>query len=170
MNLWGFLIVAGIVIFILFCIGVSGEDVQNKNNNSEKSNLTSEEEKALIQDADNGDANAQFLVGLMYMTGKKSAFNSKSKAEKYLAASAKQGYIQSQLALGDLYFIYQYGEIAQGLFWYCCAYMQGNKGAMDRLNDMIDTGLPGGKKRIDKVCQDIWKNYRQYVPKCYGSA
>ena len=108
MNLWGFLIVVGIVIFILFCIGVSDEDVPDKNSNSKKSNLTSEEEKALIQDADNGDANAQFLIGLMYMTGEKSAFNSKGKAEKYLEASAKQGYIQSQLALGDLYFIYQY--------------------------------------------------------------
>ena len=149
-----------VVIIIYLCTRSRG-----KGNDLSQNDMTSEEEKALIQDAHNGDANAQCIVGLMYMTGKKSAFNSKSKAEKYLLASAMQGYVMAQVAVGDLYFIEEYGTVEQALFWYSCAYMQGDDGAMERLNDMMRMGLPGGREHIEKICQNIQKNYRQYIPK-----
>lgn len=121
--------------------------------------------------ADKGVANAQYVLGSLYMEGKVSLLFKERKAAHYLEMAAKQGHAKAQLALGDMNITNGGAQFSleKGLFWIACAYLHGSnakeesRNAMNRLNTLIQSGLPGGKDRIDKTITSIKAKYPSYI-------
>ena len=60
-------------------------------------------------------------------------------------------------------------EIDNAIFWWVCAYMHGESAsndsneAMNRLNELIQSGVQGGRERVDQIIEKISENkYIQY--------
>lgn len=53
-------------------------------------------------------------------------------------------------------------------FGLCCAYLHGDSDpqasndALDRLNELISLGIPGGKPRVEKKLQEVQQQYPSY--------
>ena len=88
-NLVGFLVA---LIFVSGCATVKKEV------------STKQEDRLMpvVQEAEKGDAKAQFLLGLMYRAGH-GVPQDDSKAIQWLQKSAEQGYDEAQLYLGMVY-------------------------------------------------------------------
>ncbi len=121
--------------------------------------------------ADHGVANAQFVLGTLYKSGEVGLFFKDQKAVHYLEMASKQGHAKAQISLGDMN-ITNSGSLftlEKGLFWLICAYMHGNsakeesQNAMERLNTLLKSGLPGGKDRIDQIIATIKQKYPTYI-------
>ena len=121
--------------------------------------------------AEKGLANAQYLLGALYHTKEVGIFFQEEKAIFYLEKAAKQGHAKAQLLLGDMNMTHegiQY-TLEKALFWYVCAYMHGkaapeeSREATEKLNRMLQNGLPGGKGRIDKIRASIKTRYPSYI-------
>jgi len=126
--------------------------------------------KYLKNASDAGVADAQYMLGSLYHAGQIGMLFREQKAAEYYEKAAKQGHAGAQLELGDLNIMnegYQY-SLEKGLFWLSCAYLhvdaaeESNK-AMKRLNSLLQSGLPGGKKRVDEIIANIKKNYASYI-------
>lgn len=126
--------------------------------------------------ADNGIANAQYLVGKLYKEkvikdGMLSVLAKDLKANLYFEKASKQGHAKAQIELACYYLAGDSKSIQleKGLFWACCAFMHDKQAdaeadqAQNILNDMIRAGLPGGKRRLDKMMETIRKKYPQYI-------
>jgi TPR repeat protein len=91
--------------------------------------------------ADQGDANAQVYLGIMYRTGRGVTRN-KAEAAKWFHKAADQGLARAQSSLGNMYefgdgVAQDHGEAAK---WYLKAADQGIATAQYRLGDMHSLG------------------------------
>ena len=91
--------------------------------------------------AEQGDAEAQYKLGLMYANGQGVA-QDYQQAFSWFQKSANQGYANAQYALGDLYF---YGQnvtqdYQQAIVWYQKAAVQGYDVAQYALGNMYRDG------------------------------
>ena len=91
--------------------------------------------------ADQGDASAQFGLGLMYVTGRGVPQDDAQGAAWYRKA-AEQGDATAQLDLGSMYFKGQGvpQDYAQAVAWYRKAAQQGDAWAQNNLGMMYDEG------------------------------
>lgn len=95
-----------------------------------------------LKKADQGDAEAQFNLGSLYLDGEGVPQNSK-KAVLWYTKSAEQGYSNSQMMLGTMY---TSGESVpqdhiQAMYWYKKSAEQGNAYAQFQLGATYDYGI-----------------------------
>ena len=108
-----------------------------------------------------GDAQEQFLLGLMYQFGKGVAQSDKE-ATHWYGEAAKQGHMQGQLNLGNMYdkgagVEQSYTEALQ---WYFKAAKQGSAEAMYFIGSMTYNG--DGTKADPKVAMQWFKKSTEY--------
>lgn len=121
--------------------------------------------------ADAGFAKAQYMMGMMYKNELIGMFSIDKKAFTYFEKAAKQGLGKAQIELGDAYIggIGVRANLGEGLFWLACAYLHGRNdpdvgnAAVERLNSLVNSGVPGGKERINDIMDDIRLRYPQYI-------
>lgn len=121
--------------------------------------------KYMQEAADEGVAKVQYMYAL-FCSGDGNKLN--GKAISYFEKAAKQGLAKAQVALGDIY-MFERKEIDNAIFWWVCAYMHGESAsndsneAMNRLNELIQSGVQGGRERVDQMIEKISENkYIQY--------
>lgn len=123
--------------------------------------------------ADGGVAFAQYLLASLYKTGEIGFLGREQKAMKYFEMAAKQGDAKSQIELADMIMLSKRTKytLDDMVFWLGCSYLHGlnneakeeSEGALERLNHLINNGLPGGKERVEKTLENIHKNYQNYL-------
>lgn len=90
--------------------------------------------------------------------------NMKKDAFEYYQKAANLGHREAQFKLASMYFLGEGGakkDFDKHLFWVCCAYEMGHKGATDWLNRMLDQGIR--REIIEKVIEDIEKNHKNLI-------
>lgn len=107
---------------------------------------------AIQQEAESGDAEAQFKLGALYANGKGVKQDSKT-AAKWLRKSAKQGWSAAQTLLG---WCYAGGNgvtqnMAEALEWYSAAAEQGDSDAMCSLADLYRNGQTGIEQNLQAM-------------------
>jgi len=125
--------------------------------------------------ADAGFAKAQYEMGLMYKDRKIGFFGNDKKAFKYFEKASKQGHGWAQIELVDAYLlgIGVRQNLQEGIFWLSCAYCHGLSGkssdidvgnaAVERINSLIHSEVPGGSERIEQMVEEVKKRYPQYI-------
>lgn len=116
--------------------------------------------------ADVGYPEAQELYGMFCDGGKAGGLFKKKEACKYYGLAAKNGLAKSQVVYGH-YKNHGIGCIAnekEAIFWFCCAYIQGDNTAMDNLNKYLAAHRITNKE-VKDIMRNIKTNYPQYVPK-----
>lgn len=98
----------------------------------------SSETKVLITKADQGDAQAQFLVGVAYDSGN-GAPRSEEKAVKYYLMAAEQGHAEAQNSLGSA--LQAEKRYSEALPWFEKAAAQNHALATNNLAYLYDLGL-----------------------------
>lgn len=119
--------------------------------------------------ADQNYANAQYALARMYQNGECGLIAKEQKAFKLFKGAAEQGLAIAQVALGDIY-MFERKEIDNAVFWWGCAYVHGKSAlrasneAMDRLNDLVESGVPGGYDRVNRIVDEVQKEkYNTYT-------
>ena len=103
--------------------------------------------------ADGGAAFGQYLLASMYKIGEIGLFGREQKADMIMLAK------KSKYTLDDM------------VFWLVCAYLHGNQAeeesnaALQRINHLISNGMPGGKAYVEKVLDNVKRNYQVYLKK-----
>lgn len=112
---------------ILFCAGLSAAaDLAVGKQAYEKKDFAAAF-KELSPLAEQGNAEAQFLLGEMYWTGQ-GVLKDNDRAIKWLTASATQGNANAQFFMGS-YYLLPHLDITQGLKWLRLSAEQGNQDA-----------------------------------------
>lgn len=129
--------------------------------------------KYLQSAADKGMAYAQYLLAVLYHNRKIGLFFCEQKAMKYYEMAARQGDAKSQIQLADLIWKDKNSKYSLNdmIFWLVCAYlhrlnnesMEESNVALQRLNTLIESGLPGGKARIEETINTVKKQYPTYL-------
>lgn len=117
--------------------------------------------------ADKGVANAQYMMGMLYDSGEMGKLFKKKKVVHYYTEAANQGHAMAQIKLGDMNIQNKGSDFSlkNAIFWLACAFLHGDNAkeerdmAMDRLNFLIRSDIPGGKRRIEEVIEMVHKNY-----------
>lgn len=128
-------------------------------------------EKYIRAAADAGYAKAQYILGLMYQSEEIGFWARDKKAFQYFEKAACQGHGRAQIELSDAYLggIGVKTDLYEGLFWLACAYLHGTQdadvgnAAVERLNDLMRIGVPGGRERIDDIIERVKTYYPQYI-------
>lgn len=123
--------------------------------------------------ADGGAAFGQYLLASMYKVGEIGLFGREQKAMKYFEMAAKQGDAKSQVELADMIMLAKKSKytLDDMVFWLVCAYLHGNQAeeesnaALQRVNHLISNGMPGGKAYVEKVLDNVKRNYQVYLKK-----
>ena len=123
--------------------------------------------------ADGGAAFGQYLLASMYKIGETGLFGREQKAMKYFEMAAKQGDAKSQVELADMIMLAKRSKYTMDdmVFWLVCAYLHGNQAeeesnaALQRINHLISNGMPGGKAYVEKVLDNVKRNYQVYLKK-----
>lgn len=123
--------------------------------------------------ADGGAAFGQYLLASMYKIGEIGLFGREQKAMKYFEMAAKQGDAKSQVELADMIMLAKKSKytLDDMVFWLVCAYLHGNQAeeesnaALQRINYLISNGMPGGKAYVEKVLDNVKRNYQVYLKK-----
>ena len=123
--------------------------------------------------ADGGAAFGQYLLASMYKIGEIGLFGREQKAMKYFEMAAKQGDAKSQVELADMIMLAKKSKytVDDMVFWLVCAYLHGNQAeeesnaALQRINHLISNGMPGGKAYVEKVLDNVKRNYQVYLKK-----
>ena len=123
--------------------------------------------------ADGGAAFGQYLLASMYKIGEIGLFGREQKAMKYFEMAAKQGDAKSQVELADMIMLAKKSKytLDDMVFWLVCAYLHGNQAeeesnaALQRINHLISNGMPGGKAYVEKVLDNVKRNYQVYLKK-----
>ena len=123
--------------------------------------------------ADGGAAFGQYLLASMYKIGEIGLFGREQKAMKYFEMAAKQGDAKSQVELADMIMLAKKSKytLDDMVFWLVCAYLHGNQAeeesnaALQRINHLITNGMPGGKAYVEKVLDNVKRNYQVYLKK-----
>lgn len=121
--------------------------------------------------ADKGFATAKYMLGVLYSRGEIGLLFREEKALYYLEKASRQGHAKAQVILGDMNIQNDGAQysLEKGLYWLVCAYLHGDnakeesKEAMDRLNMLLKSGLPGGRKRIDQMITSIKASHPSYT-------
>lgn len=124
----------------------------------------------LVKDAaDKGVAKAQCFLGMLYKEGEIGYFATETKMFQCFEKAAKQGYARAQIELGDIY-MFKKHSIDNALFWWACAYVHGKNAmdesnmARDRMNDAVESGMPGGYDRVNSFIEKVKNSqYLQYT-------
>lgn len=125
--------------------------------------------------ADGGAAFGQYLLASMYKIGEIGLFGREQKAMKYFEMAAKQGDAKSQVELADMIMLAKKSKytLDDMVFWLVCAYLHGNQAeeesnaALQRINHLISNGMPGGKAYVEKVLDNVKRNYQVYLKKLF---
>ncbi len=123
--------------------------------------------------ADGGAAFGQYLLASMYKIGEIGLFGREQKAMKYFEMAAKQGDAKSQVELADMIMLAKKSKytLDDMVFWLVCAYLHGNQAeeesnaALQRIDHLISNGMPGGKAYVEKVLDNVKRNYQVYLKK-----
>lgn len=123
--------------------------------------------------ADGGAAFGQYLLASMYKIGEIGLFGREQKAMKYFEMATKQGDAKSQVELADMIMLAKKSKytLDDMVFWLVCAYLHGNQAeeesnaALQRINHLISNGMPGGKAYVEKVLDNVKRNYQVYLKK-----
>lgn len=123
--------------------------------------------------ADGGAAFGQYLLASMYKIGEIGLFGREQKAMKYFEMAAKQGDAKSQVELADMIMLAKKSKytLDDMVFWLVCVYLHGNQAeeesnaALQRINHLISNGMPGGKAYVEKVLDNVKRNYQVYLKK-----
>lgn len=123
--------------------------------------------------ADGGAAFGQYLLASMYKIGEIGLFGREQKAMKYFEMAAKQGDAKSQVELADMIMLAKKSKytLDDMVFWLVCAYLHGNQAeeesnaALQRINHLISNGMPGGKAYVEKVLDNVKRNYQVHLKK-----
>ena len=102
--------------------------------------------------AKQGDTEAQFYLGKMYLMGQ-GVTTDRDQAIKLFKASADQGNADSQFFLGTIYLLPR-KDIPQGLMWMRLSAEQGNQDAQLLLGQTYLQGLK--ELPVDPVQADMW--------------
>jgi len=102
--------------------------------------------------ARDGNADAQLLLGRMYLMGQ-GVTRDNDQANKWLEASAAQGNADAQFMLGSMYLLPQ-KDVAKGLKWLRVSADQGNQDAQYLLGKAYVQGLPSLPR--DPVQAELW--------------
>ena len=111
-----FILICG-YMFVVLCL-VSGCATQNQNTNLAQNNQASPNQysnnadrlKSITKDAEQGNVESQFLLGLMYYTGTSIAPEDKRKAVGWLQKAAAQGHKEAQGILDAKAYVQAQGE------------------------------------------------------------
>jgi len=98
--------------------------------------------KDVIKEAESGDPNAQYDLGLYYQYGHFMDEPNEELGFEWCLKAAKQGLVSAQLAVGDM-FHYEWGvkkDLTQAIYWYEAAAGQDNADAMSALGVMYEWG------------------------------
>lgn len=129
--------------------------------------------KYLQAAADGGVAYAQYLLASLYKMGEVGSFGREQVSMKYFEMAAKQGDAKSQIELADMIMLSNKSKytLDDMVFWLVCAYLHGNQAeeesnaALQRINHLISNGMPGGKAYVEKVLDNVKRNYQVYLKK-----
>ena len=108
--------------------------------------------KELTPLAEQGNAEAQVLLGNMYLTGR-GVLKDPDRAVKLFKASAEQGNADAQFFLGSIYLL-PHTDIPEGLKWLRLSAEQGNQDAQLLLGKSYLEGLQ--ELPADPVQADMW--------------
>ena len=108
--------------------------------------------KELTPLAEQGNAEAQVLLGNMYLMGR-GVLKDQDQAMKLFRASADQGNADAQFFLGSIYLL-PHTNVAEGLKWLQLSADQGNQDAQLLLGKTYMDGAPGVPP--DPVQADMW--------------
>ena len=108
--------------------------------------------KELTPLAEQGNAEAQVLLGNMYLTGR-GVLKDPDRAVKLFKASAEQGNADAQFFLGSIYLL-PHTDISEGLKWLRLSAEQGNQDAQLLLGKSYLEGLQ--ELPADPVQADMW--------------
>jgi len=137
---------------ILLCAGLSaGADLASANRAYEQKDYATAL-KELAPLAEQGNAEAQFDLGRMYLMGQ-GVLKDPDQAIKWFKASAAQGNANAQFFLGSFYLM-PHRDISEGLKWLRLSAEQGNQDAQLFLGKAY---LDGSEElRRDPVQADMW--------------
>lgn len=135
---------------VVSCVCLYGADVQNGRNAYERKDYASAM-KELAPLAQEGNVNAQILLGKMYMLGQGVPRNT-DLALKWFEAASDQGDAEAEFFLGAMYLL-PAKDIPQGLKWLRLSAEQGTKEAQLLLGM---TYLKGSDLPHDLVQADMW--------------
>lgn len=121
--------------------------------------------------ADGGAAFGQYLLAFMYKSGEIGFWGREQKAMKYFEMAAEQGDAASQVELADMIILAKKSKYTMNdaVFLLVCAYLHGDQAekesniALQRINQLINNGIPGGKARIEKMLDDVKRDYQGYL-------
>lgn len=121
--------------------------------------------------ADGGAAYAQYLLASLYKMGEVGSFVREQKAMEYFEMASKQGDAKSQVELADMIMLTEKSKytLDDMVFWLSCAYLHGkaaekeSNDALQRINHLINKGIPGGKARIEQTLEDVKRNHQDYL-------
>lgn len=121
--------------------------------------------------ADGGAAFGQYLLASMYKSGEIGFWGREQKAMKYFEMAAEQGDAASQVELADMIILAKKSKYTMNyaVFLLVCAYLHGDQAekesniALQRINQLINNGIPGGKARIEKMLDDVKRDYQGYL-------
>jgi TPR repeat protein len=137
---------------ILLCAGLSAAaDLTSAKHAYEQKNFATAF-KELTPLAEQGNADAQFLLGKMYWMGQ-GVLKDDAQAMKWLKASATQGNADAQFFVGS-YYLLPHRDIAEGLRWLRLSAEQGNQDAQL----LLGKTYMGGARELprDPVQGEMW--------------
>jgi TPR repeat protein len=143
-----FLCVAAIVFAAGLCAGADLASAQRAY--EKKDYVTALKEATPV--AEQGNADAQLLVGRMYLMGQ-GVTKDNDRAGKWFEASAAQGNADAQFMLGSMYLLPQ-KDVPKGANWLRLSADQGNQDAQYLLGKALIQGLPGLPR--DPVQAELW--------------
>jgi len=150
-----------IILFILFfsfgCATVNHQEIEPP---------TQKQLASIKTDAEAGDTNSVFILGLLYVSGTSIEKNTVL-GQKYLVRAAEAGHSGAQHSLG---YMYHEGDGVQKDFaiakqWYEKAVAQGNPNSMYNLGVMYDYGLG-----VEKDWSRAYDLYHEAAQRCHESA
>ena len=109
----------------------------------------------------------------MYKIVETGLFGREQKSMKYFEMASKQGDAKSQVELADMIMLAKKSKytLDDMVFWLVCAYLHGNhaeeesNAALQRIDHLISNGMPGGKAYVEKVLDNVKRNYQVYLKK-----
>lgn len=140
------------VFVVLLCAGLAiAADLETaKRAYEQKDYATALKEATPL--AGQGNADAQLLLGRMYLKGD-GVLMDREQAIKWFTASAAQGNADAQFLLGSMYLLPQ-KDIAEGVKWLRLSAEQGNQDAQYVLGKAYIQGLEGLPR--DPVLAEMW--------------
>jgi hypothetical protein len=140
--------VCTVLLYAGFCFGA---DLKSAKRAYEQKNYGTAL-KELTPLAEQGNAEAQVLLGNMYLTGR-GVLTDPDRAVKLFKASAEQGNADAQFFLGSIYLL-PHTDIPEGLKWLRLSAEQGNQDAQLLLGKSYLEGLK--ELPADPVQADMW--------------